>query len=182
MNLEEKTLNKEYVFKGKIINVRVDSVKLPNDSVSTREIVEHNGGIAILPIDDDNNAYLVKQWRCPYQKVVSEIPAGKREGNEDVLEGGIREVTEEIGATAESIVSLGKLYPTPGYCGEVIYMFLARKLKFSSQNLDEDEFLNVEKIPFDKLVEMVVNGEICDAKTIAAVLKADKLIKGKEIL
>ncbi len=178
MELAEKTLDKEYAFKGKIINVRVDKVQLPNNSIGTREIVEHNGGIGILPIDDENNAYVVKQWRSPYQKVVAEIPAGKREGDENPLDGGIRELKEEIGAVADEITSLGELYPSPGYCGEIIYLFLARKLKFSSQKLDKDEFLNVEKIPFKKLVEKIVNGEIADAKTIAAVLKADKIING----
>ncbi len=180
MKLEEKTLDKEYVFKGRIINVRVDKVELPNKSFGTREIVEHNGGIGILPIDDENNAYLVKQWRSPYQKVITEIPAGKREGDEDPKKGGIRELKEEIGAVCDEIIPLGKIYPTPGYCGEIIYLFLARKLTFSSQNLDKDEFLNVEKIPFDKLVEKILNGEICDSKTVAAVLKADKILNKKK--
>lgn len=180
MELFEKTLNQEYAFKGKIINLRVDEIELPDGQKGKREIVEHNGGIGILPIDDEGNTYLVKQWRAPYQSVVAEIPAGKREGDEDPKLGGIRELKEEIGATADEVTYLGKLYPSPGYCGEIIHLFLARKLKFSSQKLDDDEFLNVEKMPFSRLVDMVMNGEICDAKTIAAVLKADKLINSKE--
>lgn len=180
MELYEKTLNQEYAFKGKIINLRVDKIELPNGSTGTREIVEHNGGIGILPIDDEGNTYVVKQWRSPYKCVVTEIPAGKRDGDEDPRLGGIRELKEEIGAEADEVTYLGKLYPSPGYCGEIIYLYLARKLKFSSQKLDEDEFLNVEKMPFSRLVDMVMNGEISDAKTIAAVLKADKLINSKE--
>lgn len=176
MELFEKTLNEQYAFKGRIINLRVDTVELPDGSVSTREVVEHNGGIGILPIDENGFAYLVKQWRSPYRKVVLEIPAGKRDGDENPLDGGIRELKEEVGATAENIVSLGEIYPTPGYCGEIIYLYLATGLSFGNQDLDEDEFLNVEKIKFTDLVDMVLNGEIKDSKTIAAVLKADKLL------
>ncbi len=176
MELFEKTLNEQYAFKGRIINLRVDTVELPDGSVSTREVVEHNGGIGILPIDENGFAYLVKQWRSPYRKVVLEIPAGKRDGDENPLDGGIRELKEEVGATAENIVPLGEIYPTPGYCGEIIYLYLATGLSFGNQDLDEDEFLNVEKIKFTDLVDMVLNGEIKDSKTIAAVLKADKLL------
>ena len=176
MELFEKTLNEQYAFKGRIINLRVDEVELPNGSKSSREVVEHNGGIGILPIDDEGNAYVVKQWRAPYKRVVTEIPAGKRDGDEDPLDGGIRELKEEIGAKATEITYLGELLPSPGYCGEIIYLYLARGLTFESQELDEDEFLNVEKMPFKKLVDMVMNNEISDAKTIAAVMKADKLL------
>lgn len=177
MELYEKTLNEEYAFKGKIINLRVDSVELPDGAKASREIVEHNGGICVLPIDDDMNTYVVKQWRAPYRDVVTEIPAGKRDGKEEPLEGGKRELKEEIGAVAREYINLGELYPSPGYCGEVIYMYMAKGLTFEGQDLDEDEFLNVVKMPFEDLVKMVMNGEIKDAKTIAAVLKADKILK-----
>lgn len=176
MELFEKTLNEQYAFKGRIINLRVDEVQLPNGTRSTREVVEHNGGIGILPIDENGNAYVVKQWRAPYKCVVVEIPAGKRDGDENPLDGGIRELKEEIGAVAENITFLGEMYPSPGYCGEIIYLYLATGLKFSNQDLDEDEFLNVEKIKFSKLVKMCLSGEIKDAKTICAVMKADKLL------
>ena len=179
MDLEEKTLSKEYAFKGRIINLRVDKVELPDGSVSTREIVEHNGGIGVLPIDDEMNVYVVKQWRSPYKRVVLEIPAGKRDGDEKPLDCGIRELKEEIGAVANEYTYLGELLPSPGYCGEIIYIYLARGLKFENQKLDEGEFLNVEKMPFKKLVEMVMNVEVCDAKTQIAVLKADKLLNQK---
>ena len=176
MELFEKTLNEQYAFKGRIINLRVDEVELPNGSKSTREVVEHNGGIGILPIDDEGNAYVVKQWRAPYRCVVTEIPAGKRDGDENPLDGGIRELKEEIGAVAENITFLGEMYPSPGYCGEIIYLYLATGLSFENQDLDEDEFLNVEKIKFQTLVDMCLSGEIKDAKTICAVMKADKLL------
>lgn len=176
MKLYEKILNEEYAFKGKIINLRVDTVELPDGSVSDREVVEHNGGIGVIAVDDDFNTYLVRQWRAPYKKVMLEIPAGKRDGNEDPLVGGKRELKEEIGATAKEYTFLGELYPSPGYCGEIIYLYLARGLEFSSQNLDEGEFLNVEKMPLTHLVEMIMNNEIGDSKTIAATLKAKALL------
>lgn len=176
MELYEKILNEEYAFKGKIINLRVDTVELPDGSVSDREVVEHNGGIGVIAVDDDFNTYLVRQWRAPYKKVMLEIPAGKRDGNEDPLEGGKRELKEEIGATAKEYTFLGELYPSPGYCGEIIYLYLARGLEFSSQNLDEGEFLNVEKMSLTHLVEMIMNNEIGDSKTIAATLKAKALL------
>ena len=179
MELYEKTLNEEYAFKGRIINLRLDTVELPDGAKAGREIVEHNGGICVLPIDDDMNTYVVKQWRSPYREVVTEFPAGKRDGNEEPLSGGKRELKEEIGMVAKEYTFLGELYPSPGYCGEIIYMYLARSLTFENQDLDEDEFLNVEKMPFKQLVQMVLNGEIKDAKTIAAVLKADKIIGGE---
>ncbi len=178
MELTEKTLGKEYAFKGRIINLRVDTVELPDGSQSTREVIEHNGGICVLPIDDEMNTYVVRQWRTPYKRVVTEIPAGKRDGNEEPLEGGKRELKEEIGAVAQKFTYLGELYPTPGYCAEIIHMYLAQGLTFENQDLDEGEFLNVEKMPFKTLVELVMSGEISDAKTIAAVLKADKLLNG----
>ena len=172
MDLNEETVDTAYVFEGKIIKVKKDKVLLPSGHISTREVVEHNGGVCVLPIDDDGNVYFVKQFRYPYKRVVMEIPAGKREGDEEPNVCGVRELKEEIGAAANEIVPLGYMYPSPGYCGEIIWIFLARGLNFGSQKLDEDEFLNVEKIPLKKAVEMVMNNEIHDAKTQIALMKA----------
>lgn len=171
MELIEKTLNQSYVFKGKIINTRLDEIELPNGKKATREVVEHNGGVCVLPLDQNNNIYFVKQYRYPYSRVVLEIPAGKRDGDENPLDCGIRELKEEVGAISNNIISLGEMYPTPGYCAEIIWIYLARDLEFSTQKLDEDEFLNVEKIHLDKAVEMVMKNEIKDAKTQIAILK-----------
>lgn len=179
MELTEKILSEEYAFKGRIINLRVDEVKLPDGSVSTREVIEHNGGIGVIPIDDEGNTYVVEQWRAPYKKAIFEIPAGKRDGDEQPLDGGKRELKEEIGATAKEWINLGELYPSPGYCGEIIYLFLARGLDFSSQKLDEGEFLNVHKLPFEELIKKIMNNEISDAKTIAAALKALRFLNEK---
>ena len=177
MDLTEKAINKQYIFKGRIINLRVDDALLPNGATAKREIVEHNGGMSVVPLDDEGNVYLVEQFRYPYSEVVLEIPAGKRDGNEEPLEGGKRELKEEIGATAQNYEFLGELYPTPGYCGEIIYMYLATGLTFGESCPDEDEFLNVKKLPLKKAVEMVLSGDIKDAKTQTALLKV-AILKG----
>lgn len=177
MNLEEKQLSYDYKFKGRIINLRVDEALLPNGSTATREVVEHNGGICVVPITEKGEVLMVEQYRYPYSEVVLEIPAGKRDGNEEPLEGGKRELREETGAIAENYTFLGELYPTPGYCGEIIYMYLATGLSYGETDPDEDEFLNLKKIPLETAVEMIMSGEIKDAKTQAAILKAERLLK-----
>ena len=177
MNLEEKQISAEYKFKGKIINLRVDEALLPNGATATREVVEHNGGICVVPITENGEVLMVEQYRYPYGEVILEIPAGKRDGNEEPLEGGKRELREETGAVAENYTFLGELYPTPGYCGEVIYMYLATGLSFGETDPDDDEFLNVKKIPLEKAVDMIMKGEIKDAKTQTAILKVERMLK-----
>lgn len=177
MNLEEKQLSFEYKFEGKIIKLRVDQALLPNGATATREVVEHNGGICVVPLTDKNEVLMVEQYRYPYREVVLEIPAGKRDGNEEPLEGGKRELKEETGAVAENYTFLGELYPTPGYCGEIIYMYLATGLSYGETDPDEDEFLNLKKIPLETAVEMIMNGEIKDAKTQAAILKVERMLR-----
>ena len=177
MNLEEKQLSFDYKFKGKIINLRVDEALLPNGATATREVVEHNGGICVVPITENGEVLMVEQYRYPYGEVILEIPAGKRDGNEEPLEGGKRELREETGAVAENYTFLGELYPTPGYCGEVIYMYLATGLSFGETDPDDDEFLNVKKIPLEKAVDMIMKGEIKDAKTQTAILKVERMLK-----
>lgn len=172
MNLEEKQLSAEYMYKGKIISLRRDKALLPNGNTATREVVEHNGGVCVAALTDNDEVLFVRQFRYPYMEIIPEIPAGKRDkADEDPLECGIRELKEETGATAEKFIPLGKLYPSPGYCGEIIWMYAATGLSYGEQNHDDDEFLTVEKIPLNKAVEMILSGEITDAKTQAAVLK-----------
>ncbi len=172
MNFTEKQLNSEYIYKGKIINLRRDNALMPNGNTSTREVVEHKGGVCVAALTDDNEILFVRQFRYPYMEQVLEIPAGKRDSlDEEPLECGKRELREETGAEAQNIFSLGQLYPTPGYCNEIIWMYGATGLTFGEQELDENEFLNVEKIPLEKAVDMVLSGEIKDAKTQTAVLK-----------
>lgn len=172
MNLEEKQLKAEYLYKGRIINLRRDEALLPNGNKALREVIEHPGGVCVAALTDNDEVLMVKQFRYPYSEVVLEIPAGKRDHkNEDPLECGIRELKEETGATAKNFFFLGELYPSPGYVGEVIWMYGATELSFGETCPDEDEFLDVEKIPLDVLVDRIMSGEIKDAKTQAAVMK-----------
>lgn len=172
MNLKEKQLEKEYIYTGKVINLRKDKALLPDGTTAIREVVEHNGGVCVAAIDSDDNVLLVRQYRYPYEEEILEIPAGKRNSkDEDPLVCGKRELKEETGSAASEYKFLGKLYPTPGYCGEVIWLYAAKGLTFGQSNPDDDEFLSVEKMKLDTLVEKILSGEICDAKTQAAVLK-----------
>ena len=177
MNLTEKQLAKKYVYNGKIINLRVDDALLPNGKTALREVVEHHGGVCVAALTDQDEILLVKQFRYPYMEEILEIPAGKRDSKEEApLECGKRELREETGAVAGEFVFLGELYPTPGYCDEVIYIYAAKNLTFGETDPDDDEFLDVIKMPFNEALERVLSGEIKDAKTQTAVLKL-KILK-----
>jgi len=173
MNLVEKTEKQTYIYKGRIINLRCDDITLPDGKEAKREVVEHLGGVCVLPITENDEVIFVRQFRYPYSEIILEIPAGKRDSkDEDTLECGKRELREETGAVAEKYTFLGELYPSPGYVGEIIYMYMAENLAFGDTDPDEDEFVETVKIPFDKALEMVMNGEIKDAKTQGSILKA----------
>ena len=175
MAFTEKTLNVNNIFDGKIINVHVDDVELDNGEKSIREVVEHSGGVCVIPITDEDELLMVRQFRYPFSRELIEVPAGKLEKGEDPLAAGVRELEEECGVVADKIISLGEIYPTVAYCSEIIYMFAATGLHKTHQHLDEGEFLGVEKIKFQQALTMVMSGEIRDAKTVAAILKAARL-------
>ena len=180
MDTREVTVLKNTIYQGKILNLRVDVAGLPNGKEAPREFVEHNGGVTVAALTDDAKLIFVRQFRYPYMEEVLELPAGKLEKGEDPLEAGKRELREEAGVTAEQYINLGEFYPSPGYTNEVIYLYGARDLTQVEQELDEDEFLNVEYIPLDKAVDMVLSNEIKDGKTQAAVLKLASLIERNE--
>lgn len=167
MQLEEKTVRKNYIYRGKIINVRCDDAELPNGRPCRREIVEHPGGACVLCVKDGNVA-LVKQFRYAYGEAIYEIPAGKLNEGEDPMLAAERELGEETGMIADELVLRFVLYPTPGYTNEKIFIYEALGVREGKQHLDEGEFLNVEFVPIEVALEMVENGVICDAKTIVA--------------
>ena len=176
MKLFEKTLTSEIKFEGRIIKVLRDTVELENGKTSAREVVCHNGGVCVAALTEQNEVLLVRQFRYPYKEVLLELPAGKLEKGEDPFEAGKREFKEECGATADSYFSLGEVYPSPGYCGEIIHLYGAAGLHFGQQHLDEGEYLDVVRMPLDEAVRRVMTGEIKDAKTAIAILKLKERI------
>ena len=173
MNLIEKKISRKDIFSGRVFNIHVDTVRLPNDAVTTREVVEHHGGVAVLALDDEDNILMVRQFRYGAGHTFLEIPAGKLEQGEDPAECGIRELREETGMNAGEYKFFTKIYPTPAYCSECIYIYLARALTPAAggQNLDAGEFLDVVRVPFNEAFEMCMNGKITDAKTLVGILK-----------
>ena len=177
MELFEKTVEKNYIYEGRIINVRRDKAELPDGKPCTREVVEHNGGVCVAPLTNEMELIFVRQFRYPYMEVVLELPAGKLEKGEDPFEAGKRELEEETGNVGGKFYDLGKFYPTPGYCGEIIYLYAASELKATQMNLDEDEYLEVEKIPLEKAVDMVLAGEIPDGKTQTLIMRVAEMVR-----
>ena len=181
MELSEKTLATEKIFDGRVVKLRVDTVELPNGQEAKREVISHPGGVGVIALDDNNNVLLVKQFRPGAKDVLLEIPAGKLEYGENPEECGKRELLEETGFKSTEFYHLSRFYVTPAYCEEIINVYYAKGLIKEKQNLDADEFLNVEKIPFDTLFTMVMSGEITDAKTVIATLKLKEILSKEEI-
>ena len=177
-NLREIKIDGSEVFSGKLLHVFHDTVKLPNDHITGRDLIRHVGAVCVVPITADGSVIMERQDRYPVDEILWEIPAGKLDSkSEDKLEAAKRELREETGYSAERWIDLGFLYPTPAYSDEAIKIYIAKDLQKGEQDLDDDEFINVELIKLDKLVDMVMAGEIADAKTQLAILKADKYLK-----
>lgn len=176
MELFEKTVESQTLFEGKIVTLRLDKAQLPNGAIAGREVVEHPGGVAILPLFDDGTVMVVRQFRYPFGQVITELPAGKLEKGEDPTPAALRELEEEAGVHCGELISLGCLYLSPGFSDEVLHMYLARQLTLGTCHPDEDEFLEVERIPFQALAQQVMDGSITDAKTVALVLKTKLLL------
>ena len=176
MHLAEKTLTSDVEFEGKIFTITHDTVELENGSTAVRDVLLHHGGVCVIPVTENNEIYMVKQFRYPFRAVTTEVPAGKLEKGEDHAECGRRELLEETGCVCSEYIYLGEMYPTPAYNTEITYMYMARGLEFRKQDLDEDEFLDVVTVPLAKAVEMVMNGEIKDGKTQIVILKAARIL------
>ncbi len=176
MEYLERPVGSVEKYKGIIVRVRLDDAELYTGKVVKREVVEHPGGVTILPVDEDGSCYMVRQFRYPFSRMMLEAPAGKLEYGEDHRECAVRELSEETGFTADELVYLGGCCTSPGFSTEVLHIYLAMGLHAGECHPDQDEFLNVEKIPLSQLSRMVMDGEIDDAKTIVAVLKAEKYL------
>ena len=172
MEYTEKKIRTIKEYHGVIVDVEMDWVQLPDESMALREVIRHPGGVAVLPVDAEGNAYCVKQYRYAFAQTILEVPAGKKEPGEAPILTAARELSEETGIVAKHLIDLGEVYASPGCFSEVLHLYLGTDLTFGDAHLDEGEFLDVVKIPFDRLVEMVLSNEIRDGKTIAAVLKA----------
>ena len=175
MDLIEKTLETKRIFEGKIVNLRVDKVELPDGRSATREVVEHRGAVAVVPMLDSKRLVLVRQYRQPVGKILLEIPAGCLEKDESPEDCAKRELMEEIGYDPQKLTKMFHSHLSPGYSTEVLHTFLAEDLVKVPENRDMDEFLEVVTLDFRDAVEMIRGGEITDAKSICGILLAERL-------
>lgn len=180
MVYEEKTMKSDKLYEGKILNLRVDTVELPDKKYSKREIVEHPGGVSIIAITDDNSLILVKQYRKAAENFLYEIPAGKLELSEEPRETAIRELKEETGYEATKLTYLWEFYTSPGYCNERIHLFLGEGLIETDAEPEPGEFIEKVKVPIDDLMKMIERGEIVDSKTIIGIYFAMNYIKNRK--
>jgi ADP-ribose pyrophosphatase len=174
MDFTERTIKTESIYKGNIISLEKITVQLPNDKIATRDVVRHPGAAAVIPITDDGCVVMVKQFRKPLEKVCLEIPAGKLDKGEQPLECAKRELEEETGYKAKDIKFVLSIDTAAGFSDETIHLFLATGLEAGELKPDEDEFVEVEKIKIDDLINMIFQGKINDAKTIIGAFIAQK--------
>lgn len=170
MKYYEKTIDSREIFKGKIVKLRLDKVELPNGDVSSREIIEHPGAVAVVAITPDNKVLLVKQYRKACEQELLEIPAGKLESGEEPLSAVLRELEEETGYRAGNAKKLLSFYTSPGFANELIHIYLAEELTISKQSTDDDEFLTVHQFSWEEINQLIQNGDLKDAKTITGLL------------
>jgi ADP-ribose pyrophosphatase len=164
-----KVTKSKNIFQGKIFDLRQDQIEMPNGNLSTFDILEHPGAVVIIPKDDDKNIWLVRQYRHAVGGMILELPAGTLETNEEPIDCANREIQEEIGMRAKSMIDLGKIYNAPGYSTEIMQIFFAENLSASVLPMDEDEIIEVEKYSINEIKQMIISGEIVDAKTIAGI-------------
>lgn len=166
------------VYDGKVVRLRIETVRLPNGNVAELEIVRHPGAAAVVPLDRDGTVHLVRQYRHATGEWLLEVPAGKLDGAEPPEVCAARELEEEVGRTAGSLVALGRIFTTPGFTDEKIWLYLATDLRPARQALQPDESLRVERVPLEEAVRMALRGEVEDAKSICALLRAERHLRG----
>lgn len=175
--LREVKTGSEEIFDGVILHVQRDTVRLPNGNETVREVIRHIGAVCVIPVLENGDVIMERQYRYPLDRVILEIPAGKLDSaGENRLSAIKRELSEETGYTADEWTEIGDFHPAPAYSDEFITMYLARKLRKGDRHLDADEFLDVCTIPLKDLVEDVMAGKISDAKTQVCILKAARIL------
>ncbi len=176
--LMEKKIGSETIFDGNLLHVRRDTVCLPNGKSATREWIQHPGASSVIPVFPDKQILLVRQYRYPIGQVTLEVPAGKLDSpEEDPLTCAKRELSEETGYEADRLKKLSVLATTVGFSNELIHMYVAEGLKPGAQHPDEDEFIHLIRMPLQQAVEMIWDGRIFDAKTVASILMLDSQLK-----
>jgi len=176
-NLEEKMVNTKKIFEGKIIKLFFDEVMLPNNKIATREKVWHPGAVAVVPVTTDNEIILIKQFRYPVEDVLIEIPAGKLDKDEVPMVCARRELSEEVGAVGGSLIHLTSFHTTPGFSNELLHLYMAINFERKENKPDEDEFLQIIKVPLKNSLDWVFEGKIKDAKSIIGILMANEYLK-----
>lgn len=169
--MKEITIHSKVVYDGKIIQVTKDEVRLANNAHDIREVVHNNGGVAVLALTSDEQVILIKQFRYPSKEVLYELPAGRQEAQESLMETGARELLEETGYVSNDWHYLGYIYPTVAYVDETIHVTLANNCEYHKQQLDENEFCETCIVSLDQALQFVYSNVIKDAKTIIALLK-----------
>ena len=175
MDMTEKKLNEKLIYDGRIVHLYVDEVELPNGKKAKREYIRHQGAVCVVPITQDGNIIVVDQYRYPFGRVVTEIPAGKIDPGEDPDTAARRELSEETGIEDGELTFIGEFYSSPAILTEIIYMYTVKNFTRGELHPDPDEFVEVREIPLDRLVDDILSGKIKDSKTQAAVLKAAML-------
>lgn len=175
----EKQIETKTLYKGLIVNVRRDIAEMGNGVQVPREVVEHPGGVGIVPVTSDNKILMVRQFRYPMGEELLEIPAGKLDNGENPYECAVRELSEETGCTSGNLVDLGAVYPSPGFCRETLFLYLALDLQSGRMHLDENELLSVEAVRIDSLVDMIMANKLPDAKSVIGILKAKRYLDSR---
>ena len=175
---DAERLGETQLYRGRIVDLRLERVRLPNGSICELEIIHHRGAAAAVPVDSEGNVLLVRQYRHATGGWLLEVPAGKIDGGEPPETCALREVEEETGFKPGRLVPLGWIWTTPGFTDERIWLFLALDLASGRQTLEEDEALTVLRIPLEEAVAMATRGDIQDAKSVCALLRASHVRDG----